>query len=270
MPETPPDPERPFLIEHRRTEEGGGKFVPQARVAITPVLRTSGLLSLLSDRQARLLLALLTFLSRNGQVSATAAQVAKALGVPTPVAALWLVHFTTRRFQGYHVVYRIKLEEGHALYTVSRGLIEHEHEPPKAEPSPYSSRSAVVGFSRAAYARPRAEVERIVMGQLGHAAEELLETPEGAAYRRLSALRIGPEESRRLIAQFGVAAILQQLDWLPSRKAKNRTRYLIAAVRGNYAAPLSLPYAPIESQQDVSEETQPSTPEAAAEEGEHE
>jgi len=239
-----PHSQRPFLIEHRTLEEAGHHFVPTARLVVTPALRESGLLSLLSDKQARLVLALLTFVSPNGQVQATAKQVARALGVPAPVAALWLLHFASRRFHGAHLIYRIKREEGYPIYALSRGSIDREHQPPRAwqEPPTYraAGRAAVIAHSRATYTKPRAEVERTVMEQLGHAPEELLDTPEGQVWRLLGVLHLEPPVIRDLIAEYGVERILRQLTWLPLRKAKNPARYLLAAIKGDYSPPLQV------------------------------
>src|SRR5690242_9238955 len=72
---------RPFIVEHHQIAEPAGHFIPSARLAITPALRTNGLVAALSDEQARTLLALLTFLTANGEVQATAGEVADAMAL---------------------------------------------------------------------------------------------------------------------------------------------------------------------------------------------
>lgn len=237
-------PDRPLLVEHLRLQERAGGFVPAARPVVLPALRESGLLSLLSDRQARLLLALLTFTSPNGQIQATAVQVAKALGMPVPIAALRLRRFAGRRFHGTHLVYELRRHEGYPLFAVSHMAIHQEHRPPSDPHLPVpigsSRRAEILAHSRAAYASPRLEVERTVMQQLGHAAEELLDTPEGAVWRRLHVLRFGREDILAMIRAYGIERISRQLDWLPERGAKDPARYLIAALEGDYAKPSRL------------------------------
>src|SRR5947208_2054688 len=76
-----PEADPPFLIEHLRRDETPTHFIPAARLIVTPELRRSGLLRALNDEAVRSLLAVLTFLTPNGQIRPTAAQVAEVLGV---------------------------------------------------------------------------------------------------------------------------------------------------------------------------------------------
>lgn len=103
-----------------------------------------------------------------------------------------------------------------------------------------SRRAEVIAHSRAAYAAPRQEVERVVMGKLGHAPEELPGTPEGAVWRRRHVLRFAPEDIRAMVRAHGVERIARQLDWLPEREAKDPARYLVAALEGDYPEPSRL------------------------------
>lgn len=234
---------RPFAIYHQRIAETPNHFRPVAVVVVTPSLRTSGLLSLLSDRQARILLTLLTFLSANGEVRATAQQVAQALGVPVPLASLWLSGLAWRRFQGVHLIYRIERAEGYPVYALSWQFIDryrsqHPDEYVNGRPAPIATREEVLAHSRSTYARPRAEVEREVLEQLGYSPEEMAPTPEGLLRRRLRGLKLEREDIQFLIETYGTERIQRQLDWLPERRAKNQARYLLAAVKGDYPGPL--------------------------------
>jgi hypothetical protein len=40
-----------------------------------------------------------------------------------------------------------------------------------------------------------------------------------------------------LLAEYGFEACCRQLDWLPLRAAKNPSRFLVAAIEGNYDPP---------------------------------
>src|SRR5690349_10387806 len=122
-------PNRPFVIEHLRLNETPKGFVPAARVQITEAARTSGLLRELSGAQARTLLALLTYLTPNGHLYATADHVARALGIPTSVAALWLWRFSHRRFQGQPVIHRMGRQSASDAYTIAHTLIQHVSRP---------------------------------------------------------------------------------------------------------------------------------------------
>src|SRR3989442_627889 len=81
-------------VEHLRLEESPAGFIPAARLQLTPIARTGGLLRELSGNQARILLALFSYLTPNGYLFATADQIAEALGIPSAAANLWLWRFS--------------------------------------------------------------------------------------------------------------------------------------------------------------------------------
>ena len=70
----------PFLVQHLRHNEAAGHFTPAAYLAITPALRTSGLLAALSPTDAKALLTVLTFLTPNGNLRPSTHEIAAALG----------------------------------------------------------------------------------------------------------------------------------------------------------------------------------------------
>jgi hypothetical protein len=92
-------------------------------------------------------------------------------------------------------------------------------------------------MSREKYARPRAEVERMVLEQLGHHPEESAETPEGETRRGLQSVGVSREQIDLLIEEFGIEACHRQVQWLPLRGAKNPGRYVVAAIQDNYSPP---------------------------------
>lgn len=101
-----------------------------------------------------------------------------------------------------------------------------------------SHRQAIIEHSRASHTKPRAEVEREVLKQLGLPEPETFDdSPEGELRRRLYAIGMAQDAASALIEEFGLEAVIRQLDWLPYRGAKDPARYLAAAVRGHYAEP---------------------------------
>ncbi len=135
-------------------------------------------------------------------------------------------------------------ESGMELFGVSPRILKSREQEPVGEqnaltPLPPSHRVAITEHSRAAHTRPRAEVERMVLEQLGLSAREVFEdSPEGRVRERLSHLGMGREVANALLSEFGMDAVERQLKWLPYRHAKNPARYVAAAVRGRYGEPM--------------------------------
>lgn len=239
----------PFIIEHRRKALSPSSFEPQARIAVTDSLRTGGLLARLSDEQARTLLALLTFLSPNGVVQANVWQVAAALDVREGKAAERLERLVSLSFQERPVAFCIEREGGGTTaYTLSPLLIaqeqaeapleQQESEPQQRTlPARPAGREAVIAHSRAMYARPREEVEKMVLEQLGHSPLESEDTPEGQARRSLRALGVPAEQVNLLLAHHSIEKIQRQIDWLPHRHAKSPSRFIMAAIENDYEPP---------------------------------
>jgi len=233
----------PFIIENLRTQPRPAAFVPAARLVVTPALRTGGLLRSLGDKEARTLLALLTFLTPNGHIRTTAPELSDALGVPPKEAQERLLRLTRLLYQGEPLARVIERPAGLDAYTLSPGMIAQqqmgEERPPTIAPARPSlaGRDAIVSHSRDRYGTPRQEAERMIAEQLGHAPEESADTPEGMARRRLLALGVSQEDVGDLIAQNPLEEITQQLDWLPYRHAKFPERLIVAAIQNRYEPP---------------------------------
>lgn len=229
-----------FAIEHLRQDETPTRFVPVARLYLLPELKTSGLLGRLSGPQARVLLALLASLTPNGGLRVTAPQIATLLQVPAPLAAWWLISFQRARLHGRPIVRALRQEGALTVYTLDSALISEIVYIAKPDRPIPTSGEAVIAHSRALYARPRVEVERDVLRQLGHFEEEHGDTPEAMVWQELRGFKIEYEDIRALLDSFGVDRILRQIKWLPERKVKNRTRYLIEAIIKDYGPPKKL------------------------------
>jgi hypothetical protein len=80
----------------------------------------------------------------------------------------------------------------------------------------------------------------MVLTQLGHSPEEASDTPLGEARRGLVQLGVDRDTIDELIYTYPTEDILKQLAWLPERKARRPARFIVAAIEGNYGAPLAV------------------------------
>jgi hypothetical protein len=244
VPKTPETEAKPLVIEHMRLLETPIGFTPAARLVVTPALRTSGLLALLPDEAAKSLLALLTYLTPNGDIHPSVPEVAAALNVSGRQAHDRLRRLAAVRWQGEPLAVEVPRETGMDAFILSPAIVANREAstlPTDAMnlplPLPPSSREAVIAHSRSAYATPRAEAERMVAAQLGIEPEEFADTPEGEAHRRLYAYGVPREIIKQLIADYPLDRIQRQIGWLPRRHAKSPGRFLVAAIENDYAPP---------------------------------
>jgi hypothetical protein len=190
-----------------------------------------------------MLLALMTCLTPNGNVHATARQVGLALGVPEPMANYWLKRFCTVKYLGEPVIRCLDFSEGLAVYALSLSLIQHTLQPAKGEPitiHQVGAKETVIEQARAKYGLELAQAERSVMLQLGLHPEELAANEEAVIWRELRYLKIKREDILSLIHTFGVDRIRQQLHWLPERQTKDRAKYLVTALLNGHGPPRTL------------------------------
>jgi hypothetical protein len=278
-------PEPPFLIrvEHLNGTRNG-TFHPVAHVAFHAPLRTSGLLQALSPEAARDLLLLLTFVTPNGLCSPTLPQIAQAMRVSEGKARARLERLLALRWQGEPLIAHFRSESGLETFSPLPGIApvqENTASPPAylpPPPIPVASREAVIAHSRAAYTRPRAEVEREIEERMNYArsdrahhnparfhpaadlslrqsapsqpvppepaplspeeAEALRERQE--VERLLLQAGLQREQAEALLAGYDLVRIRRQLMWLPYRRAKNPAGMLLAAIKDDYEAPPAL------------------------------
>jgi hypothetical protein len=118
---------------------------------------------------------------------------------------------------------------------------------------PVADRDEVIASSRVRYARRRDLVERDMADAMGweypfrsnSERERLAATTNDDARRgppaplvtRLIAAGLTRRQAERCVATYPASRIVQQLDWLPHRQARNRASFLQAAIRGNYSPP---------------------------------
>ena len=240
----------PFLIEHGQSEvSNGGYFTPVAHLIVQPALRTSGLLAALPDREAKSLLLLLTFLTANGRIEPTTAQLADALHLPECVVRSRMGKLTAFRWQGERIVRHAFKDSGVDGYRISRSVVaerEAPNPPTATVASPektYPGGEAVIAHSRAAYGRPRADVEKEIARQFGAGLgtegqpDTAISSEEAEARRQLLSLGVSPIQADRLIAEHPISVIQDKLVWLPDRAARSPARYIVRAIDERYDPP---------------------------------
>ncbi len=232
--------EKPFVILlHRSDRLPSGYFRPEATVTISHTLRTSGLLLALPPEEVKSLLLMLTFVTPNGWCQPAVQQLAGAMRVSEAKARARMKRLQDFRWQDRALVNEIKRDSGMDSFALSPAVVGRQDapEPAEATPSlPPSSRDVIIARSRALYARPRAEVERMIAEQMGW--KEVGDSPEARLRRRLMGVAgLLREQIDLLIAQYPQERIERQLAWLPHRRAKSPARFLMAAIENDYDPP---------------------------------
>lgn len=240
----------PFVIEHRQEDRTGAAFRPSARLILTDRLRTSGLWRALTPEDFKTLALLLTFVTPNGWCRPTLPELADAMGVSRAKAKGRLERLVQARWQGHPLAELLARPDGLDAYLPGRRLVAHEDAqvpgPAQAAPARTPGREAVAAYSRARYAKTRAEVERQIGEMMGWGppafAGDDPAVAEGKrrAFKAMTDVGMPREQALDLLSRFDLGAVECQISWLPSRGAKNRARFLAAAIEGGYDMPLSL------------------------------
>jgi len=113
-----------------------------------------------------------------------------------------------------------------------------------------AAREKVIEASRAAYARPREEVEREMRSNQGWPHPDELQPIADAAAKppevlderwaveRLAKEKVDYSLAVKLVKEYGAERCLRQLRLLPYRKGiKKVARYIVGAIQGDYAGP---------------------------------
>jgi hypothetical protein len=237
--------EIPFtIVLRKRDRTPGGSFVPYATVEITPALATTGLIRDVPPEELRTLLLLLTFVTPNGLCQPTTEQIAAALGISERAARRRLERLRDYRWRGQPLAAEATRESGLSSFSPLAGVVavrQAEPDVPSETAMPFraAGRDAVIARSRAMYTKPRAEVERIVMEQLGHTTEvaDTNPGPNAQTRRKLLGLGVLREQADLLLMNYPLERIERQIGWLPYRHAKNPARLLIASIEHDYEPP---------------------------------
>ena len=244
------DRDAPFVIEHRQEDRTGAAFRPSARLILTDRLRTSGLWRALTPEDFKTLLLLLTFVTPNGWCRPTLPELADAMAVSHGKAKGRLERLLQTSWRDQPLATILPRPDGLDAYLPGRPLVAHENAPepvsPEAAPARTPGREAVAAYSRARYAKTRAEVEAQIGEMMGCGppafAGDDSAVAEGKrrAFKSMTDVGMPKEQALDLLARFELGAVESQIAWLPSRNAKNPARFLAAAIEGGYDRPLSL------------------------------
>ncbi len=245
-----PGQDAPFAIyisHEDRTR--GGTWKPAALLGVTPALRTSGFLAAIGLDEFKTLLLLLTFLSADGRCGASVPQLAQALRLSHGKTRARFRRLTDVRWQGQAIVFHSQWGSGLDGFTPAPGFIPVIEEPQDGAQSPTLTvlpREVVIEHSRRTYARTREEVEREIEEMMNWRKKKeaqpdvpSLSSDEQKLKSEMIGVGLLPEQADDLMKRFDAVRIRRQLAWLPLRMAKNKTGYLIAAVKDDYAAPRS-------------------------------
>ena len=258
FPPVPPEPleeaqinAKPFVIELLRLEiKPTGKFRPDSTVQITRALRTSGLLLALLPDELKTLLWVLTFTTPNGTCNPTLSQLASAMNVSVPRAKERMARLLAFRWKEQSILFGMPQESGEVRYAPTPALVAFIERPPLLSFAPAAlepvraGRESIIAYSRARYARPRAEVEADILRAMGHEPQTPPENPQEREVwetrRTLLALGLTKDQVETLFAKFPFERIRKQLVFLPHRHAKNQIGFLLSAIEGDYEPPLGL------------------------------
>lgn len=266
----PPVPPFTIYIAHLPTKQPTN-WQPAAFVALNSNLRTSGLLRELPPEDLKTLIILLSFVTPNGHCAATLHQLTEALRLSAAKTRARLNRLVELHWLGQPIVMAYRAANGMESFGLVPGFAPIQEEaikPPVAQTIKAVPRQVIIERSRRVYARTREEVEREIArlnnwktpDELAQEKEKrqsaspgeiltttpatsvsITETPETAALRR-DLLNVGliPEQIENVLAHFPQERIERQLMWLPYREeVRNRAGFLLAALKNDYAQPLS-------------------------------
>lgn len=253
---TPHTDPKPFLIYIRhRDQQRDVSWRPDAFVGISRGLRTSGFLAAVPAEELKSLLYLLSFVTANGNVGASALQLAEAFHLSQTKTHRRMERLVQMMWADEPIVHYRRFESGLDAFVPQTGLfsVEEESNAVAAPSEPAyraASREAVIAHSRRMYTRPRAEVEEIVLSQLRPLnqpinqplnAKEIAPVQFSAEQKpigeALQSLSMTAEQITSLLSRFDLPRIKRQIMWLPHRRVKNPAGFLIAAIEHDYEAP---------------------------------
>ena len=237
-----------------------GNFRPHAVVGFDGGLRASGFLASLPAEELRSLMFLLSFVTPNGDISPSLAQLSEAMRVSQSKARARLERLQELQWQGARIV-RSHVVGGQETFSPVSELAPHVEERVQGwqsllvQPPPLfaAPREAIIEHSRRTYTRPREEVEREIRdfygwrgpdgtaqgapGTTQQPARELSEE-EAAVWQQLVSVGLTDEQADSLLARVELVRIGRQLQWLPyHRRVRNVAGFLLSAIEDDYEMP---------------------------------
>jgi hypothetical protein len=217
---------------------------PMHELILTPNFRTSGLLQV-NPEALRVFLALLSFQHASGDIYATSAEVATALGFSEPATHTLLEGLAAPIWNKQPLAYCTHTPDGFVRWHPSKQAVVKKTvgelgEEDTRTPVPLASGNAVREHSRRTYGTPQKDVERMVAEGLGFRIPGLDDDAQ-ALFGILRDAGVPSEQAKLLLETCSPLTISQQLDWLPYRDAKSPARFLVAAITHNYDPPQHIP-----------------------------
>lgn len=260
-----------------------GYFRPATSITFDASIRTSGFLTTISADELRLLIGALSFVTPNGQCHPLLTQLTETLKISRGKAETLL----KLRWNGVPLWNETDFGGQPAFFPTLalvgfRGAahsLENTHDPPQ---NPSARNEAVISHSRAAYGRPRVEVEQQIARLNGWSEppfqvdpkyprnppfmedqtsnNQVLDQANEEAIVRDQLLKVGWDEAQAdsLLERFDLLRIRRQLSWLNyHRGVRNRAGFLMAAVADDYEAPLALRLSKSQSEAKTPDEVPP-------------
>lgn len=231
-----------------------GSWRPDALIALTKTLRTSGFLMAMPPEDLKSLLLMLTFLSPNGGCTVTVQQLATAFYLSPKKTRVRMNRLVDFRWLDQPIVRYHRAESGVETYALQPGFLPLVEERIQPLPQPVlkaAGREAVIEHSRRTYARTREEVEAEIarlnnwkpIGDSKPVGEKLTAdvkplNPQ-VAKLRAALLEVGllAQQADDLLDRYDVPRIERQLEWLPLREARSPVGFLLSAIKNDYEAP---------------------------------
>ena len=223
-----------------------GAWRPDALIALTKTLRTSGFVMALPPEDLKSLLVMLTFLSPNGLCTVMVQQLATAFHLSPNKTRARMNRLVDFRWLDQPIIRYHKAESGVETYALMPGfvpVVEERIQPPPKPLLKAVPREVVIEHSRRKYARTRAEVEAEIARlnnwkPIGEKAEAKPLDPQIAKVReKLIEAGLLEQQADDLLDRYDVPRIERQLEWLPLREARSPVGFLLSAIKNDYEAP---------------------------------
>jgi len=227
-----------------------GRFVPSCRVVlgagVLPLARSLGLEAL------GLLTAVAALTTPNGRCAPSAPHLSGALGIALPLLRPRLRRLARARWRGEPVLLMLPpAPDGAEAVRPGPAVLERREAPPAEAAAPLgAARPAQETAVEQPLQPTRETVEQGIRAsqgwpsreELDEAAALLPKEPEDLdgrwAVQRLVREKVDYALAVRLVQKHGAEACLQQVRWLARRKGiKQKARYLVAAILGDYTEP---------------------------------
>ena len=245
--ENPQEPPLSIIVIPRDVGREG-YWRPEAFIALTKTLRTSGFLMTMPPEDLKSLLIMLTFLSPNGHCTVKVQQLAVAFHLSPNKTRIRMNRLIDFRWLDQPIVLYHRAESGVETYDLRPGFLPVKEERVNPLPQPVlkaARREAVIEHSRRTYARTREEVEAEIarLNNWKPIGEKVIEDVKPldpqTTKLRVALIEVGllEQQADELLDRYEISRIERQLEWLPLREARSPAGFLLSAIKNDYEAP---------------------------------